>query len=147
MLANFSTGVETKTFGSSELKKKNERVHFFSSDLSILISCYYLKQAHLEACKFKIVNCTNKNCDATVKRRDLEQHTTNTCEWRIIECEYCEYLNPKKHVEVNVTKLNRLFSTSRILQFMRQRAYVEILSTLKVWTARERRKRRSREQL
>ncbi|XP_073247632.1 TNF receptor-associated factor 6-like isoform X2 [Porites lutea] len=60
------------------------------------------KEAHLEACKFKIVNCTNKNCDATVKRRDLEQHTTNTCEWRIIECEYCEDLNPKKHVELHL---------------------------------------------
>ncbi|XP_073247634.1 TNF receptor-associated factor 5-like isoform X3 [Porites lutea] len=59
-------------------------------------------KAHLEACKFKIVNCTNKNCDATVKRRDLEQHTTNTCEWRIIECEYCEDLNPKKHVELHL---------------------------------------------
>ena len=34
MLANFSTGVETKAFGSSELKKKNERGHFFSSDPS-----------------------------------------------------------------------------------------------------------------
>ena len=99
----------TRTFGSSELKKKNERLHFFSSDLSILTSCCYLKQTHLKACPFKIVTCTNENCDVTVERRDLEQHVTNTCEWRVIECEYCEQQHPKKHMQVNVTKLNRLF--------------------------------------
>ena len=99
----------TRTFGSSELKKKYERVHFFSGDLSILTSCYYLKQAHLEACPFKIVTCTIENCHVTVKRKDLEQHVTNTCEWRIIECEYCEQQHPKKHMQVSVTKLNRVF--------------------------------------
>ena len=107
ILTNFLTGVETKTFGSSELKKKKERDHFFSSDLSILTSCYYLQQAHLEACPFKIVTCTNENCHASVKRRDLEQHMTNTCEWRIIECEFCKEPHPKRHLQVNRIKNNR----------------------------------------
>ena len=106
MLANFLTGVETKTFGSSELKKKNERDNFFSSNLSIFTSCYYLKQAHLEACPFKIVTCTNENCHLTVKRKDLEQHVTNTCEWRIMECEYCEEPHPKRHLQVCRIKNN-----------------------------------------
>ena len=109
MLANFLTGAETKTFGSSELKKKNERDHFFSSDLSILTSCYFLKQAHLEACLFKIVTCTNENCDVTMKRRDLEQHVTNTCEWRIIECEYCEEQHPKRYSLVSRIKNQTTF--------------------------------------
>ena len=101
MLANFLTGVETKTFGSSELKKKNERDHKSLVILQFSQSYYYLKQAHLEACTFKIVTCNNENCHVTVKRKDLEQHVTNTCEWRIIECEYCEELHPKRHLQVS----------------------------------------------
>ena len=75
-----------------------------SSDLSILTSCYYLKQAHLKACLFKIVTCTNENCDVTLKRKDLEQHVTSTCEWRIIECEYCEEQHPKRYLQVSRIK-------------------------------------------
>ena len=106
MLANFLTGVETKTFGSSELKKKNERDHKSLVILQFSQSYYYLKQAHLEACPFKIVTCTNENCHLTVKRKDLEQHVTNTCEWRIMECEYCEEPHPKRHLQVCRIKNN-----------------------------------------
>ena len=42
----------------------------------------------------------------TVKRKDLEQHVTNTCEWRIIECEYCEEPHPKRHLQVSRIKNN-----------------------------------------
>ena len=54
----------------------------------------------MEACPFKIVTCTSENCHVTVKRKDLEQHVTDTCEWRIIECEYCEESYPKRHLQV-----------------------------------------------
>ena len=101
MLANFLTGDDTKTFGSSELKKNNERDHKSLVILQFSQNYYYLKQAHLEACPFKIVTCNNENCLVTVKRRDLEQHVTNTCEWSIIECEYCEETHPKRHLQVS----------------------------------------------
>ena len=110
MSANFLTGVETKLFGSSEPKKPKRKeitsdLFFSRSDPSIRTSCYYLKQAHLEACPFKIVTCTIENCHVTVKRKDLEQHVTNTCEWRIIECEYCEEPHPKRHLQVSRIKI------------------------------------------
>ena len=41
MLANFLSDVETKTFGSSELKKKNERDHKSLVILQFSQSYYY----------------------------------------------------------------------------------------------------------
>ena len=68
--------------------------------LLILQNVYYFKQAHLEACPFKIVTCTNENCHVTIKRKDFEQHVTNTCDWKILKCEYCKEPHPERSLKV-----------------------------------------------
>ena len=35
-----------------------------------------------------------------IERKALEQHLRNACEWRIMECEYCKQLHPKKNLQV-----------------------------------------------
>ena len=85
--------------------------------LLILQNVYYFKQAHLEACLFKIVTCTNENCRVTIKRKDLEQHVTNTCDWKILKCEYCKEPHPERCLKVKRIENNKttLSTTSRIL--------------------------------
>ena len=85
--------------------------------LLILQNVYYFKQAHLEACPFKIVTCTNENCHVTLKRKDLEQHVTNTCDWKILKCEYCKEPHPERCLKVKRIENNKttLSTTSRIL--------------------------------
>ena len=74
--------------------------------------CVLFQQAHLEACPFKIVTCTNENCHVTIKRKDLEQHVTNTCDWKILKCEYCKEPHPERSLKVKRIenkKLRRVF--------------------------------------
>ena len=40
-------------------------------------------------CQFKMVDCTNENCDEKVMRRDLDHHVTRECQWRSVPCPYC----------------------------------------------------------
>ncbi|XP_020612111.1 TNF receptor-associated factor 6-B-like [Orbicella faveolata] len=46
------------------------------------------KEVHLAPCLFKFVSCTNENCRVTLQRRDLEEHVTTMCQWRILECDH-----------------------------------------------------------
>ncbi|XP_078355844.1 TNF receptor-associated factor 6-like [Oculina patagonica] len=61
------------------------------------------KEIHLASCLFKLVPCTNENCHVTVQRKDLEEHATITCQWRILECDHCNEPHPdckmKDHIE------------------------------------------------
>ncbi|KAM7436802.1 hypothetical protein ABFA07_013447 [Porites harrisoni] len=66
------------------------------------------KEANLEACTFKMVACTKEHCLEQVKRKDLEQHVTITCAWRIIECEYCEEPHPKRHLQVHLENCSKI---------------------------------------
>ena len=70
MLANFLSGVENKTIGSSELKKKNERDHKSKSDPSILTKLLLLKTGSLGS--LPIQNCylyqRKLPCDREKKR-------------------------------------------------------------------------------
>ena len=109
ILAYFPNDVETKTPFPLVCLELNHI--FFSFDSHI---CCCFEQAHLEACTFKMVACTNEHCLEQVKRKDLEQHVTNTCEWRIIECEYCEEPHPKRYLQVNKTKNNRRYFPLRV---------------------------------
>ena len=61
-----------------------------------------------------MVACTNEHCLEQVKRKDLEQHVTITCAWRIIECEYCEEPHPRRHLQVNKAKNNRPYFPLRV---------------------------------
>ena len=61
---------------------------------------YY--QAHLTTCLFKLVSCKNKNCRQHVQRKDLKEHVSTTCQWRIIKCQHCSELHPKGQMEVQI---------------------------------------------
>ncbi|CAH3170510.1 unnamed protein product [Porites evermanni] len=65
------------------------------------------KETHLETCRFEIVTCVNENCRETMKKKDLNKHVTNTCEWRIRECEYCKEQHPKCHLEDHLETCNK----------------------------------------
>ncbi|KAL9954729.1 hypothetical protein ACROYT_G042302 [Oculina patagonica] len=53
------------------------------------------KEVHLASCLFKLVSCTNENCQVTVQRKDLEEHATITCQSKILECDHCSEPHPE----------------------------------------------------
>ena len=59
------------------------------------------KQDHLASCMLKDVSCTNENCEVKVARKDLTEHVTTTCQWRIVKCVYCGEHHPQYQMEVN----------------------------------------------
>ena len=47
-------------------------------------------EAHIRTCKYKPVTCPNEKCAKIMNLADLEQHTSEVCEYRQVYCEECE---------------------------------------------------------
>jgi len=58
------------------------------------------KEDHLASCSFKLVSCTNEICQVTIQRKELEEHATNSCQWRIVVCDHCNESHPKCLIQV-----------------------------------------------
>lgn len=65
------------------------------------------KEDHLSSCSFKLVSCTNENCQVTIQRKELEEHATNSCQWRIVVCDHCNESHPKCVIEDHVEKCGK----------------------------------------
>ena len=64
---------------------------------------FYLSfKVHLKSCPLKVVSCTNKSCDDTMTRNNLQAHVTTTCPWRILRCNHCGFSYPACRIEVNM---------------------------------------------
>jgi len=59
-------------------------------------------QNHLASCQLKAVSCTNQNCEMKVVRKDLTEHLTTMCQWRIVNCNYCKEQQPQCQMEVKI---------------------------------------------
>ena len=47
-------------------------------------------EAHSRTCNYKPVTCPNEKCAKIMNLADLEQHTSEVCEYRRVYCEECE---------------------------------------------------------
>ena len=47
-------------------------------------------EAHVSECVYKPVTCPNEKCDAIVNQADLDEHTSEVCEYREVYCEECD---------------------------------------------------------
>ncbi|XP_020612184.1 TNF receptor-associated factor 5-like [Orbicella faveolata] len=65
------------------------------------------KEHHLASCSFKIVSCTNEKCQVTIQRKELEEHVTNSCQWRIVVCDHCNKSHPKCVIQDHVEKCEK----------------------------------------
>ncbi|KAJ7353888.1 hypothetical protein OS493_031595 [Desmophyllum pertusum] len=75
--------IERNDFGFCRVKCPNERNDCkWTGELRSV-------QAHESNCNFVGVKCTNKDCEATPLRKDLDSHVTNECPKRRVECHYC----------------------------------------------------------
>ena len=54
----------------------------------------------MESCLLLIVSCTNNNCAESMIRKDLDKHVTTGCQWRLVQCSYCNEPHPKCQGEV-----------------------------------------------
>jgi len=66
------------------------------------------KETHLAPCPFRDVPCTNENCPVILKSKDLSEHVSVTCQWRIILCEFCSEPHPKCQMEDHVREKCKL---------------------------------------
>lgn len=55
---------------------------------------------HLEKCLEAPIQCKWNSCKVIEKRKNILQHE-NTCEWRIVNCQYCHLSIPYKHLSVS----------------------------------------------
>ena len=53
-------------------------------------------EAHSRTCNYKPVTCPNEKCAKIMNLADLEQHTSEVCEYRQVYCEECEKDMPFK---------------------------------------------------
>jgi len=65
------------------------------------------KVVHLASCLFQDVFCTNDNCHVTLKRKDLDEHVTIKCEWRITQCEHCREPHPECCFQAHIEKCEK----------------------------------------
>ena len=57
-----------------------------------------LLETHISVCEYKPVTCPNERCEAVVNMADLEEHTSEDCEYRQVYCEECgENMSLKKY--------------------------------------------------
>ena len=49
-----------------------------------------LLNSHVAVCIFKPVTCSSEKCNVTVNMKDLEEHETKHCEYRLIHCNECD---------------------------------------------------------
>jgi N-acetylneuraminic acid mutarotase len=57
-----------------------------------------LLETHISVCEYKPVTCPNERCEAVVNMTDLEEHTSEVCEYRQVYCEECdENMSLKKY--------------------------------------------------
>ena len=47
-------------------------------------------KSHVRECDFRPVVCTNEKCGQTFNQKDLADHVTNECEYRIVRCLECD---------------------------------------------------------
>ncbi|XP_074618711.1 TNF receptor-associated factor 4-like isoform X2 [Acropora palmata] len=60
------------------------------------------KDDHLSSCLHEIVSCTNENCDVKLQRKELQDHVTTKCDWRILRCEFCSVSHPVLQMEAHL---------------------------------------------
>ncbi|XP_020603685.1 TNF receptor-associated factor 3-like [Orbicella faveolata] len=73
----------------------------------VRLQCH-LDFTHLASCLFRDVPCINDNCQVTLKWKDLSEHVSVTCQWRIILCEHCNEPHPKCQMEDHVREKCKL---------------------------------------
>lgn len=59
-------------------------------------------QEHESKCSFVGVKCTNKDCEATPLKKDLNYHATKECPKRNVECHYCKIFFVWCNKQVNI---------------------------------------------
>ena len=47
-------------------------------------------EAHVSECVYRPVTCPNEKCDTIVNQADLDEHTSEVCEYREVYCEECD---------------------------------------------------------
>ena len=69
-------------------------------------------KSHVRECDFRPVVCTNEKCGQTFNQKDLADHVTNECEYRIVHCLECDddmiYKKFGKHACVLSKDLNKM---------------------------------------
>ena len=69
-------------------------------EICLIVLAFF--QEHESKCSFVGVKCTNKDCEATPLKKDLNYHATKECPKRNVECHYCKIFFVWCNKQVNI---------------------------------------------
>ncbi|CAB4019213.1 E3 ubiquitin- ligase NRDP1 isoform X2 [Paramuricea clavata] len=90
-----------------------------------------LLEAHISVCEYKPVTCPNERCEAVVNMADLEEHTSEVCEYRQVFCEECDENMSLKKYRKHGCLISRDVQTIKGELFQVQHQVKEIFNTQK----------------
>ncbi|XP_028403186.1 uncharacterized protein LOC114525926 isoform X2 [Dendronephthya gigantea] len=62
---------------------------------------------HVQDCEYTPVHCSNEGCDDVVNRRDVKQHETERCRFRMMSCDDCREKMPYSKYDTHGCVLRR----------------------------------------
>lgn len=87
-------------------------------------------KTHVAACIFKPVTCSSEQCKVIVNMKDLEEHETKYCEYRLIPCNECgENMSCKKY-DKHTCLLRKEVDQMKVLLFDIKNQVTKIQNTM-----------------
>ena len=90
-----------------------------------------LLETHISVCEYKLVTCPNARCEAVVNMADLEEHTSEVCEYRQVFCEECDENMSLKKYGKHGCSISKDVQTIKEELFQVQHQVKEIFNTQK----------------
>jgi N-acetylneuraminic acid mutarotase len=90
-----------------------------------------LLETHISVCEYKPVTCPNERCEAVVNMADLEEHTSEVCEYRQVYCEECDENMSLKKYGKHGCFISKDVQTIKVVLFQVQHQVKEMSNTQK----------------
>lgn len=87
----------------------------------------FLLQTHLQTCACRMTPCPNPHCDVTMEKRLVDDHVTNTCQWRMVQCGYCGENHAKRDEEVIIQYSSSDRSDNTVVETLITRRYISFI--------------------
>jgi hypothetical protein len=115
--------------GCGELIPSSEiRYHNRKTCPHRIMSCKHCKkkapanelQDHVLGCDYRPQPCSNDGCGNSIPKAGKKNHERNTCPYRLVSCEYCQWKIVVKDLTAHYTLCAKQLSTTSILEQSKQ---------------------------
>ncbi|CAB4019211.1 E3 ubiquitin- ligase PDZRN3-like [Paramuricea clavata] len=96
-----------------------------------------LLETHISVCEYKPVTCPNERCEAVVNMADLEEHTSEVCEYRQVFCEECDENMSLKKYEKHGCFISKDVQAMKVVLFQMQHQVKTVQDQVKEMSNRQ----------